>query len=145
MWRQRLMSPLLPNSEDTKYLLEQYNTIQQNCSTTLAVTTYGTTLSVTSVVAAPTASATATIAGASSASPTCLGQLVQPFDSYRSCFNISDTYNVSTGAVIAATSDNFCSFDSPICLPLPCDLDTVWYNPTWYVLGFPLMLCLLPL
>ncbi|KAB8260731.1 hypothetical protein BDV32DRAFT_158653 [Aspergillus pseudonomiae] len=44
MWRQRLMSALLPSGEHTDYLLEQYSTIQEYCSTKLPVTTYETTL-----------------------------------------------------------------------------------------------------
>lgn len=119
------MSPLLPNSEYTEYLLAQYESIQTNCSTSLPVTTYGTTLLVTTATATATATAEAT-----PTSTTCLGQLVEPFDNYRSCFNISDTYNVSTGAVVHATNSQSCDFDSAICLPLPCDLDTVWNTPT---------------
>ncbi|KAJ5135679.1 uncharacterized protein N7515_004957 [Penicillium bovifimosum] len=137
MWRQRLMSPLLPKGEHTEYLLKQYDAIQSYCSKSLAVTTYGTTLS----VATPTATADSTIAmsstaSASSASASCLGQLIQPFDKYyRSCFEISDTYNVSTGAIVAATGDQSCQFDSPICLPLPCEIDIVWGNPSCQALA----------
>lgn len=136
MWRQRLMSPLLPNGEHTDYLLQQYDAIQSNCSTALPVTTYGTTLSVasaTATVAQSTNIATTSTTSVSSASSTCFGQLIQPFNSYRSCFNISDTYNVSTGAIVAATGDYGCGFDSAICLPFPCEIDAVWDNPSWYV------------
>lgn len=134
MWRQRLMSPLLPSSESTQYLLQQYESIQKNCSTTLPVTTYGTTLSVASASASSSPVATGTTTG-SLASSTCLGQLVEPFeDGYRSCFNISDTYNVSTGAIVAATGDALCDFHNSICLPLSCELDTLRDNPSWYVL-----------
>ncbi|KAJ5376488.1 carbohydrate-binding module family 18 protein [Penicillium cosmopolitanum] len=130
MWRQRLMSPLLPSSESTQYLLQQYESIQKNCSTTLPVTTYGTTLSVASATASSSPVATGTTTG-SLASSTCLGQLVEPFeDGYRSCFNISDTYNVSTGAIVAATGDALCDFHNSICLPLSCELDTLRDNPS---------------
>ena len=136
MWRQRLMSPLLPKGEHTEYLLKQYDAIQSNCSTSLAVTTYGTTLSVataTATVADSTNVAASSTASASPASTSCLGQLIQPFDKYQSCFTISDTYNVSTGAIVAATGDQSCEFYSPICLPLPCEIDVVWDHPSWYV------------
>ncbi|KAI3067253.1 hypothetical protein CBS147339_8519 [Penicillium roqueforti] len=129
IWRQRLMSPLLPDGAHTQYLLDQYQNIQRNCSTTLPVTTYGTTLLVTATTTV-TASTPAGTVTATATSTTCMGQLVQPFDTYRPCFNISDTYNVSTGAVVRATNNEFCEYDSPICLPPPCEIDTVWYNPT---------------
>lgn len=132
------MSPLLPNGEQTDYLLKQYDAIQSNCSTSLPVTTYGTTLSVataTATVSKSTALVTSSTSSASATSTSCLGQLIQPFDKYRSCFNISDTYNVSTGAIIAATGDQGCEFHSPICLPFPCEIDVVWDHPSWYVFG----------
>lgn len=130
------MSPLLPNGEHTDYLLKQYDAIQSNCSTSLPVATYGTTLSVvsaTATVAQSTGIATTSTTSVSPASTTCLGQLVEPFNTSRSCFNISDTYNVSTGTIIAATGNFGCHFDSPICLPLPCEIDVVWDSPSWYV------------
>ncbi|KAJ5631936.1 carbohydrate-binding module family 18 protein [Penicillium longicatenatum] len=133
MWRQRLMSPLLPNGEQTDYLLKQYEAIQSNCSTSFPVTTYGTTLSVataTATVSKSTALVTSSTSSASATSTSCLGQLIQPFDEYRSCFNISDTYNVSTGAIVAATGDQGCEFHSPICLPFPCEIDVVWDHPS---------------
>lgn len=130
------MSPLLPDGAHTQYLLDQYQNIQRNCSTTLPVTTYGTTLLVTATTTV-TASTPAGTVTATATSTTCMGQLVQPFDTYRPCFNISDTYNVSTGAVVRATNNEFCEYDSPICLPPPCEIDTVWYNPTWLVWFLP--------
>lgn len=143
MWRQRLMSPLLPQGEQTDYILKQYDAIQSNCSTSLAVTTYGTTLSVATAAATVADSTTATTTSTNTASidsTSCLGQLIQPFDNYRSCFNISDTYNVSTGAIVAATGDQSCEFSSPICLPLPCEIDIVWDHPSWYVFLFETMI-----
>jgi hypothetical protein len=129
------MSPLLPKDDHTDYLLKQYDAIQSNCSTSLPVTTYGTTLSLATATATASGSTAAmsTTATASPASVPCFGQLVQPFDRYRSCFNISDTYNVSTGAIVAATGEIDCEFYSPICLPFPCEIDVVWDNPSWYV------------
>jgi hypothetical protein len=41
------------------------------------------------------------------------------------CLQMSDAYNVSTGTVMQITADPFCSFNTSICLPLPCPLDTV--------------------
>ncbi|KAF5855296.1 hypothetical protein ETB97_009476 [Aspergillus alliaceus] len=125
MWRQRLMSALLPSGEHTDYLLNQYSAIQEYCSTKLPVTTYKTTLF------ASTRTMPVTATGTPVPSPTsCPGQLIEPSDSWMSCRDISDKYNVSTGTVIDATQDQECRFDFPLCLPKPCDIDTIWGKTT---------------
>ncbi|KAE8326141.1 hypothetical protein BDV39DRAFT_216108 [Aspergillus sergii] len=125
MWRQRLMSALLPSGEHTDYLLNQYSTIQEYCSTKLPVTTYETTLF------ASTRTMPVTATGTPLPSPTsCPGQLIEPSDSWMGCREISDKYNVSTGAVVDATQDKQCQFDTPLCLPKPCEIDTIWGKTT---------------
>lgn len=120
------MSALLPSGEYTNYLLDQYSRIQEYCSTTLPVTTYETTL----FASIRTTSVSATVTPVPT--PTsCSGQLIQPPDSWMSCRDISDMYNVSTGTVVDATQNQDCRFDSPLCLPKPCEIDTVWGKTTW--------------
>ncbi len=147
LYRQRLLNPWLPNSNFTDYLIEQFDTIQENCSTTLPYVTSAATLFV--GVATPTAPTTtiATSSGASSvsgsasstlptATPTCLGQVVEPIAEWLICDDLSDTYNVSTGDARVYTGDHDCYFTEDVCLPPPCELDIVWDEPSWYVNAF---------
>ena len=119
------MSALLPSSEYTEYLLQQYSSMQKHCSTNLPVTTYKTTLLV-SPSATPVTT-TATVKPTSS----CAGQLIQPVDPPLGCWDLSDKYNVSTGAVVHATQHDECHFTEPLCLPKPCELDTIWDKTSW--------------
>ncbi|KAL4860750.1 hypothetical protein BDV12DRAFT_89694 [Aspergillus spectabilis] len=123
MWRQRLMSPNLPNGGFGQYLLDQYKKIESECSTTLPVTTYASTLLV-STSTNPQATTTSTPSPAT----TCFGQPVEPAG--LTCGEIADRYNVSTGSAIHATRSQACIFDQSICLPPPCDIDMVYRNPT---------------
>ncbi|RAK80817.1 carbohydrate-binding module family 18 protein [Aspergillus fijiensis CBS 313.89] len=124
MWRQRLMSPNLPGGDFGQYLVNQYRDIQEHCSTSLPATTYATSLLVATATTAATSAATTTAAAF-----TCSGQLVLP-GAILYCNDLTDTYNVSTGAAIHATGDTACQFDKPICLPLPCELDTIYHFPS---------------
>ncbi|CZR68554.1 uncharacterized protein PAC_18453 [Phialocephala subalpina] len=132
LWRQRLVSPLLPNSTFTDYLLDQYEDIQSNCSTSLPVTTYSKTLLVsTSAAATTTSGASATSSPAPTATGSCMGQLVDPDPvNLVTCNDVTDKYNVTTGDVRVATNDYYCQFNTTICLPLPCELDTILGSPT---------------
>ncbi|GIJ83220.1 hypothetical protein Asppvi_001740 [Aspergillus pseudoviridinutans] len=115
-------------SEHTDYLLAQYESMQRNCSVTLPVSTYTSTLKVSpSTVTQSQFSTTSTTIPATATS--CLGQLIEPEDAVT-CLGLSDAYNVSTGAAIRATQDDFCQFDTPICLPPPCEIDIVIGNPS---------------
>ena len=131
IWRQKLMSPLLANSEFTDYLIEQYDQIQSNCSTSLPLTTYSARLLVSTAVATTTTSGTVS---APTASSTCLGQLIDPPAYGFTCDDLTDTYNITTGDARAATKDVFCQFNTTICIPNPCELDTIWDSPSWYLL-----------
>lgn len=42
-------------------------------------------------------------------------------------------YNISTGDARVITGDFSCYFDKATCFPLPCEIDTVWDTPSWYV------------
>lgn len=49
---------------------------------------------------------------------------------------VASRYNISTGDARVFTGDYTCYFDQAVCLPLPCEIDTVWDQPTWYVNQF---------
>ncbi|KAF2969309.1 hypothetical protein GQX73_g4254 [Xylaria multiplex] len=53
-------------------------------------------------------------------------------DNFRSSYSDSNMprYQVSTGDARVATRDYSCQFNTTICLPLPCELDTVWDSPS---------------
>lgn len=46
---------------------------------------------------------------------------------------VASRYNISTGDARVVTADYTCYFDQALCLPLPCEIDTVWDQPSWYV------------
>lgn len=41
-------------------------------------------------------------------------------------------YNISTGDARVVTGSYNCYFDKAICAPLPCEIDVVWDEPSWY-------------
>ncbi|KAL5041073.1 hypothetical protein BDW71DRAFT_201664 [Aspergillus fruticulosus] len=130
MWRQRLMSSKLPKGEFTEYLLEQYELLTDYCSVTSPVSTYSSTL-----FTRPTGKASTSTSTSASSTPSatgiCHGQLVEP-DEVNSlpCLYMSDAYNVSTGTLEHVTGSEICDFQGPICLPLPCELDTLYGRNT---------------
>lgn len=127
MWRQRLLSPFLPISNFTDYLIEQFNSIQSDCSTTMPYTTSASTLYVGTTKAI--SNATTTTAGTTT---TCTGEWIQPLVTTLSCNQVSDLYNVSTGDLRAATDDPFCGIDIEVCLPNPCPIAIInRYGTTW--------------
>ncbi|KAE8373377.1 hypothetical protein BDV26DRAFT_296977 [Aspergillus bertholletiae] len=93
MWRQQLMSALLPSGEHTNYLLDQYSRIREYCSTQLPVTTYATTL-------------------------------------FASTGTVPVIPAPSPASLVDATQDRDCHFDSPFCLPKPCEIDATWGRTT---------------
>ncbi|KAK6449891.1 hypothetical protein FP744_10006141 [Trichoderma asperellum] len=130
MWRQRLLNPFIQDGDSSAYLLDQYNLIQENCSTSLPVTTSSSTLFVSNaLVTATSASGTLppSTTTSSGAATTCAGQLISPpTASNIYCQELAEQYNVTTGDLMAATNDPFCVFTSPICLPLACDGEIIW-------------------
>ncbi|KAL4908188.1 hypothetical protein BDW74DRAFT_174881 [Aspergillus multicolor] len=76
----------------------------------------------------------------------CHGQLIEPDEGGpRGCFALSDAYNVSTGTIIEVTGDYSCVFDSPICLPLPCEIVQIRKRPTCEELAAELSISLFQL
>ncbi|KAF7174334.1 hypothetical protein CNMCM6106_008554 [Aspergillus hiratsukae] len=76
----------------------------------------------------PHSATTATVT--TTATPTCLGQLVQPITNWLTCNSLSDLYNVSTGNARLATGSADCYFNTTVCLPQPCPIATVWDAPS---------------
>ncbi|KAJ5797052.1 uncharacterized protein N7518_005592 [Penicillium psychrosexuale] len=129
LYRQRLLNPWLPVTNFTDYLVDQFNLVQTNCSTTLPYSTSASTLYVGTATATTTTSVTTTGSSATT-TPTCLGQMVQPLQNWLTCNDLCDTYNISTGDARVATGDYACYFDEATCFPRPCEIDTVWDTPS---------------
>ncbi|KAJ6004708.1 hypothetical protein N7540_013077 [Penicillium herquei] len=159
LYRQRLLDPWLPVTNFTDYLIDQFDLVQTNCSTTLPYTTSASTLYVGMTTATATTTTAATTTG-SSATSTCLGQMVEPLANWLTCNDLSDTYgipfpspfkcskcylvglriantlhaatryNISTGDARVVTGYDTCYFDQATCFPLPCEIDTVWDAPS---------------
>ncbi|RDW92669.1 hypothetical protein BP5796_02063 [Coleophoma crateriformis] len=124
MWKQRLLSPHLVVSEFTDYLIEQFEDLQGNCSTSMPYTTSAATLFLT--VSATTTTAVGTSTTSASATATCAGQIIPVSSPPLGCNPLSDMYNVTTGDLRAATNDYSCEITTPICVPLPCDVEVIW-------------------
>ncbi|PON25458.1 LysM domain-containing protein [Trichoderma gamsii] len=127
MWRQRLLDPFIQEGDSSAYLLDQYNLIQKNCSTSLPVTTSSSTLFISNALVTSTSASGTPTTSSGAATTTCAGQLIKPpTASNIYCQELAQQYNVTTGDLMAATNDPFCEFDSPICLPLACDGEIIW-------------------
>ncbi|CAI7594905.1 unnamed protein product [Penicillium glandicola] len=128
LYRQRLVDPWLPVTNFTDYLIDQFDLVQTNCSTTLPYTTSASTLYVgTATATTATTTTGATTTGSSAVTTaTCLGQMVQPLQNWLTCNDLCDTYNISTGDARVVTGDDACYFSEATCFPLPCEIETVW-------------------
>lgn len=126
MWKQRLLSPHLVVSDFTDYLIEQFEDLQGNCSTTMPYTTSAATLFLTVGATATTSGVAATTSGSIAASTTCSGQVIPVSSPPLGCNSLSDMYNVTTGDLRTATADGECLITVPICVPLPCDVEVIW-------------------
>ncbi|KAK2007838.1 agglutinin isolectin 1 [Colletotrichum eremochloae] len=100
-----------------------------NCSTTLPYRTSASTLYIGDATSTTTTGKTVTYPS-TTATPTCMGQMVEPIENWLICNDLSDTYQISTGDARVATGDMDCFFDRPVCVPFPCELDTVWDEPS---------------
>lgn len=125
LWRQRLLDINLTPGNQTNYLVDQFSKLQANCSTSMPYTTSAPTLALSSA----TLTAVTTTAAAS-AMTTCAGQSVVATNPMLTCDLLSNKYNVSTGALRVTTGDFYCQFNSTICLPSPCPLQSI-RNGTW--------------
>ncbi|KAF7137081.1 hypothetical protein CNMCM5793_006969 [Aspergillus hiratsukae] len=133
LYQKQLLDPWLTPTNFTGYLIDQFNDLQQNYSTSLPYTTSSSTLYVgvqTATATTPTTTAATTATVTTTATPTCLGQLVQPITNWLTCNSLSDLYNVSTGNARLATGSADCYFNTTVCLPQPCPIATVWDAPS---------------
>jgi hypothetical protein len=130
---QRLSSPFLEDTDWTQNLITQFHDIEANCSTSIPLATSSSTLFVGTVPKpAPTATATISESASGSATTTCAGQLVSPTSAQFRCRKIADTYGVPDGEIVVASGSQDCEFDTPLCLPAPCELDIITtFDETW--------------
>ncbi|RYP41199.1 hypothetical protein DL767_001203 [Monosporascus sp. MG133] len=90
IYRKRLLNPWLPNANFTDYLIDQFDDIQRECSTSLPYTTSASTLYVGEATSTTTTGATPT-GPSTTATPTCQGQTIQPLANWLTCDDLSDT------------------------------------------------------
>lgn len=135
LWRQRLLSPFLVDGNWTQYRIKAFDELQDSCSVSLPYTTSDYSLFVGTQTPAPTSTSLPicsfdvskgeyicpTSTSASGPAPTCTGQLIEPPMRPPGCNALADQYGVSTGDLRVAAGNDFCKFNSPICLPLPCE------------------------
>jgi len=124
MMHQRLSSPYLADSDFSDYLVGQFTDMQSVCTTTMALTTR-TIVTYAPATAFPNFPTTTTTSVPANA--TCTGQLISPKSPPLLCDQLSTTYGVTTGDLIAVTQDWSCGFTSPICVPRNCSLSWVPY------------------
>ncbi|KDN72120.1 hypothetical protein CSUB01_11859 [Colletotrichum sublineola] len=129
LYRKRLLNPWLSVNNFTDYLIDEFDDLQINCSTTLPYRTSASTLYIGDATSTTTTGKTVTYPS-TTATPTCMGQMVEPIENWLICNDLSDTYQISTGDARVATGDMDCFFDRPVCVPFPCELDTVWDEPS---------------
>ncbi|KAF2794926.1 carbohydrate-binding module family 18 protein [Melanomma pulvis-pyrius CBS 109.77] len=126
VWRQRLISPFLVPGNWTQYRIDQFDALQQNCSTSMAYSTSAATLYIgTPNATAPTPTTGVIVSTPITIVPTCTGQIVVVSEAIADCNGLSDMYQVSTGDLKVATQDAFCEFDKPLCLPLACEIKVI--------------------
>ncbi|RMZ89343.1 hypothetical protein DV736_g3420, partial [Chaetothyriales sp. CBS 134916] len=117
----------------TDYLIDSYQDIQQNCSTSLPVATSTGILwaEPTGLNASASASPTVPISQPTG-NVTCIGQTIEaPENGTTFCQALSDQYNVTTGELVYVTDDIVsCSFNGSICVSLPCEGETIWDGQT---------------
>ncbi|KAL6230225.1 hypothetical protein BDW75DRAFT_234554 [Aspergillus navahoensis] len=121
-------SLLCSEYEFTDYLLNQYESIQNFCSVSLPVLTYSSELFIRPTVATSTTPST-TVPTAPATTDTCDGQFVKATEDRLPCLQMSDAYNGS-GTLEHITGSSSCTFEVAICLPKPCELETIYGHNT---------------
>jgi hypothetical protein len=124
IWRQRLISPFLTPGNWTQFRIDQFDSLQKNCSTSMPYTTSEATLFVSVAGTTPTP----TIGGGTTgvgATATCTGRVVRPSETPLFCNNLADRYNISTGELKIITKSSGCQFAGAICIPLPCNTQVI--------------------
>ena len=143
MFHQRLSSAYLPYADYSDYLVEQYQDIQDVCTTAMPELTtrgpfyYGVAPTSTDSTNTTAATNTATTTN-TTASAICLGQTIDTGSTVTTtnatvaCNQLSLEFSVSTGDLLSATGSDDCYAPDPVCLPAPCSLLQVPAGATWY-------------
>ncbi|KAK0716844.1 hypothetical protein B0T26DRAFT_646015, partial [Lasiosphaeria miniovina] len=92
LYCKRLLNPWLPVSNFTDYLIGQFDDLQSNCSTTLPYSTSASTLYVGDAPTSTSATGPTATGPSTTTTPACLGQRVQPLESWLICDDLSDTF-----------------------------------------------------
>lgn len=90
------MNPWLPVSNFTDYLIGEFDDLQSNCSTTLPFSTSASTLYVGDAPTPTTTDGPTSTGPSTTATATCVGQMVQPLQNWLICNDLSDEF-VSLG------------------------------------------------
>jgi hypothetical protein len=120
IWRQRLLSPFLTSGNWTKFRIDQFDSLQNNCSTSMPYTTSKQTLFVGEATIKPTPTTSGAITTGVAATVTCTGRVIRPSVTPQYCNKLVDMYKVSSGDLKIITKDEGCEFKGAICIPLPC-------------------------
>ena len=152
----RIVSPFLPDTDYSEYLVDQIQDVGDICSTTIpnittrALPSYDTAPFPTSQYFGNISSSPTSV----SVVPTCTGQMVNPQTQKRlvananvhhrpvehqsdvkrqasECDVLSLKYGVTTGDLQTITNSDTCTVPSSICLPAACTLQQVTGNSSW--------------
>lgn len=126
----RVISPFLPDTDYSDYLVDQLQDIADVCSTSIPNITTRAVITWDSA-SAPTwglpTSTTTTVAPP--ASTTCAGQTL---GSATGCDALALKYGLTTGDLQAISGSDVCAISSPLCFPASCTLRKTGAGDTWY-------------
>jgi hypothetical protein len=120
VWRQRLLSPFLTSGDWTQFRIDQFDSLQNDCSTSMPYTTSKQTLFLSMATAIPTPTTSGAVLTGRAATATCTGRVIWPSVTPQYCNNLADLYQVSSADLKVITKDMGCEFTAAICIPLPC-------------------------
>ena len=153
MYYRRMISPYLPDSDYSDYLISQYQDIIDVCNATMpdlvirALPRYenalppgpgltfgtnnATTFAGNATIHGPYPMNGTFVNGTSAINNTCQGQLIRSSTIRTSCNDLAQKYSVTTGDLQAAIGNDDCSLTAPVCVPAACTLKEVPANATW--------------
>jgi hypothetical protein len=120
IWRQRLLSPFLTSGTWTQFLIDQFDVLQNNCSTSMPYTRSKQTLLLSKAIGTPISTTSGAVTTGVAATTTCTGRVIRPSVTPQYCNRLVDLYKVSSGDLEVITKDAGCEFKGAICIPLPC-------------------------
>ena len=122
MFYLRLISPYLPDTDHSDYLIEQYQDILDVCKVTTMPELVIRALPNYAAAPPPTINTTA-------ASSTCSGQTIPAGAS--GCDSLTSKYGVTTGDLQAISGNKQCNMGSAICAPAACTVQQVSAGTSW--------------